>query len=427
MNTHPGGEQRRPHEEQLLEAIRRIAVIDAHSHLLPEPQHVAQHRDALTVYGQYTRLPMFASGLSEEDWLRIHDPAIPLEERWALAKPYIFLVRHTSFARAARQVLKHFWNVEELADHNIHELSQRIAAENRPGIYERVLRKECNIVHVLNQNSPPPDDRRELDVYQDQQLLQPVVALIDPRPPQNLDVNRMGGNDGFLSLDGYLDWARHRLRALAEKGAVGFKTFALDYGDPDRDRALADFSDLKRRQAGLAYDMPTPLLSYIHDELLKAAAAFELVVAVHTGFWGVHRHHPRYMMPILERHPNIRFDLFHSGIPYVREMGLIGVNFRNVTVNLCWAHSINAAMTRSALDEYLDTLGSDKVIAFGSDVRWMVEKVYGHLELARQNIASVLASRIDRGLMNFEEALRLAKEWLFDNPARLYKLPVVLD
>jgi len=47
--------------------------------------------------------------------------------------------------------------------------------------------------------------------------------------------------------------------------------------------------------------------------------------------------------------------------------------------------------------------------------------------LARQNIASVLASRIDRGLMNFEEALRLAKEWLFDNPARLYKLPVVLD
>jgi predicted TIM-barrel fold metal-dependent hydrolase len=148
---------------------------------------------------------------------------------------------------------------------------------------------------------------------------------------------------------------------------------------------------------------------------------------VHTGFWGVNRYHPIHMMPLIECHPEVHFDLFHAGVPYVRELGLIAVNFPNTSVNLCWAHSINAAMAAGALEEYIDQLGMDKIIAFGGDVRWMVEKVYGHLELARQNIADVLARRIERGLMNLEDTTRIAKLWFFDNPVRIYRLPVPLD
>ena len=81
----------------------------------------------------------------------------------------------------------------------------------------------------------------------------------------------------------------------------------------------------------------------------------------------------------------------------------------------------------SALDEYIDQLGIDKIIAFGGDVRWMVEKVYGHLELARLNIASVLANRVQKGLMKFHDAEAMAKMWFLDNPARIYKLRVALD
>jgi len=109
-------------------------------------------------------------------------------------------------------------------------------------------------------------------------------------------------------------------------------------------------------------------------------------------------------------------------VPYVREIGAIAVNYPNTSLNLCWAHSSNAAMTTSALDEYLDWLGSDKLIAFGSDTHQMVEKVYGHLELARRNVASVLARRIDAGLMNCEDALHLARTWFFENPVRIYRL-----
>jgi hypothetical protein len=84
-------------------------------------------------------------------------------------------------------------------------------------------------------------------------------------------------------------------------------------------------------------------------------------------------------------------------------------------------------MTASALDEYIDWLGSDKLIAFGSDVHQMIEKVYGHLELARLNVAGVLARRIEMGLMNCDDALQLVRAWFFDNPTRIYRLPLASD
>ena len=169
---------------------------------------------------------------------------------------------------------------------------------------------------------------------------------------------------------------------------------------------------------------PPALFSYVQEELLHAAVPLGLPVAVHMGFWGVNTHDPGLFVPVIERNPKVHFDLFHAGIPHVRVLGIMAVNYANTSVNLCWAHSINATMTASALDEYIDELGTDKIIAFGGDVRWMVHKVYGHLELARQNIATVLARRVDDGRMDFAEAEELAKKWFWDNPARIYKLPV---
>ena len=72
--------------------------------------------------------------------------------------------------------------------------------------------------------------------------------------------------------------------------------------------------------------------------------------------------------------------------------------------------------------DYLDSLGIDKIIAFGSDVHQTVEKVYGHLEVARRNLALLLGNRVESGLLSEDEALHVAKAWLYDNPKRIYKL-----
>jgi len=409
--------------ESLVDAMRRAGCIDAHAHLMPEVLQNRRHKDALSIFGQYVRIPMLASGLPYSEWERMHDGSVPLRERFGILKPYLERIQYTSFARAARQTLEHFWGVPELTDDNIEEVSRRIAAENRPGLYERVLRGHCNIFHVCNQDTLQ-NDCRDLQVYQNQNILLPVVSLIDVKGPEGVEVNHLIGRDGKGSLDGYLEWARERLVEMAHGGAIGFKTFAVGEAPVDRSLALTEFADLERAGVEMRIDVPSRLRSYLHDQLLATASQLGLPVAVHTGYWRVNQFHPVHLIPLLERFPGLHFDLFHAGVPYVREIGAIAINYPNTSLNLCWAHSNNASMAASALDEYVDWLGSDKLIAFGSDVHQTVEKVYGHLELARWNVARVLTRRINVGLLDMDGALRLIQEWFIRNPIQIYRLTV---
>jgi len=415
--------------ESLLDKIEGLTIIDAHAHLMPEAEYIFMPRDALRVYGQYVRFPMFASGLSSEEWSRLHDPAIPILQRWAILKPYLPLIRHTSFGRAARAVLRHFWDAEELSEDNVVPLSQRIAEETKPGIYQRVLRDHCGIANVFNQDAPGHDGHdhpSDLDVYHGQSILLPVVALIDIVPGSDREVHRLGGAYGFSRLSDYLEWARHRLVAMARAGAIAFKTFALKETEVDAQAAEQEFADLQRRGLPLRLSAASALRTYIQDELLSTVRTLGLPVAVHTGFFDVDAFHPAHLVPLLRRHPEVHFDAFHLGFPFGRDLIGVAATHANLSLNLCWAHSMNAAMTARGLDEAIDILGADKIIGFGSDVRWMVEKVFGHLQIARWNIARVLSARVENGWMDLAEAAELARLWLFGNPSRIYRLPKTL-
>ena len=81
-------------------------------------------------------------------------------------------------------------------------------------------------------------------------------------------------------------------------------------------------------------------------------------------------------------------------------------------------------MTRSALDELLDLVPVNKIMAFGGDLGYAVENVYGHLVMARENVAKVLGSRIEEGLLSESDALEIAKMWFFDNARELYQLQI---
>ena len=73
------------------------------------------------------------------------------------------------------------------------------------------------------------------------------------------------------------------------------------------------------------------------------------------------------------------------------------------------------------MDELIDLIPINKIIAFGGDYG-VVEKVYGHLIMAKENVAKVLARRIKEGLFSEDEAIELAKKWFYENPKELYKL-----
>jgi hypothetical protein len=95
--------------------------------------------------------------------------------------------------------------------------------------------------------------------------------------------------------------------------------------------------------------------------------------------------------------------------------------FPNVTVDMCWAHIISPSASICALHDFLDAIPYNKISAFGGDYLF-VDGVYGHLEIARRNVARVLAEKAENGIFGEDKALEIARALFYDNPKRIFKL-----
>lgn len=407
-----------PIEETLIKAFESFEIVDAHEHLPPEKVRLEEHVDALTLFSHYTRTDLITAGMPAENYDKLQDPRIPLEDRWKMFAPFLDSIRYGSYARPAFIAAKEFYGFEDINEGNYKALSEKMAEANRPGIYRRILREKCHIRVALTQAN-----RTDYDL----DLLIPLMPLdtyAAVRSKRMIEERATNLGEKVKTLDDYLDLTKKGLERWKAEGVVGIKMASRPYGEPDRGQAIALFDELMRNDRKELPEL-NPLRTYLMEEMLNMAAELDLVVAVHTGMWGDFRTlDPKFMIPIIIRHPRTRFDLYHMGMPWVREMGIIGKNFPNVWLNLCWSHIISPRMTCSALDEWIDLVPINKIIAFGGDYRKPVEKVYGHLVMARENITKVLGGRVEEGLMTEEEAISIAKKWFYDNPKELYKLKI---
>jgi len=152
---------------------------------------------------------------------------------------------------------------------------------------------------------------------------------------------------------------------VKDQGAVGLKMVSNPYKAPSREDGVCAFNRL-RDGVESRLPVPNPLRDYVVDQTISFAAEHSLVIAVHTGYWGdVRTLDPLHMIPILQRHPKVRFDIYHLGYPWVRETLMLGKGFSNVWLNLCWTHIISQRFATSALDEAIDLVPMNKLIAFG--------------------------------------------------------------
>jgi uncharacterized protein len=414
-----------PTEQAILNALSSMDIIDGHEHFGPEAARLATPVDVFSLFSHYTHYDLRNAGMSEADYQKLFQRELPLAQRWALFAPYWKLIRWTSYSRAARLTLQRFYGAEDVHDGNYAELSAQMRAANTPGIFRRVLCDACRIRTVLANYWPP--------VPPDGGLFASVLPLLNEDKMTRWDdlAHPLFEPDACVAtLDDYLEAIRRYTVRGKQAGAVAFKWIVRPDLPPDRAEAERVFTAIKRdggRRVPWSQDMDlTPLTSFVADWGIRIATEQDLVIAVHTGYWHDFRKlHPADLIPVLRRHPDTRFDVFHVGYPYMREALMLAKGFPNVWLNFCWTHILSQHFARAALDEALDLLPVNKVTAFGGDYGVeAMEKVYGHLVMAREDVAAVLAGRVDRGGMSADEALRIARRWFWDNPKELYRLNV---
>lgn len=405
-------------EQQLVEEMEQIVTIDCHEHLLEEDQRVNADTDVFTLFTHYTRHELINCGMSEAEYRMLHNKDIPLDVRWRKFEPYWNNIRYSSYARAALIAARKFYGVDDINSSTYIQLSENIKNANKPGLYKRVLKDACNIgVSLLQINYPFKDV--------DKNFFAPVVHMTFFDDTCSWEgMSRPSFNPKALvnTLDDYIYAAEEFVSEMKSKGAVGLKMPVRETSEPSRQEALRIFEKLRD---GTIDRLPkvNPLYDYVIDQIIRMAEEYDLVLAVHTGYWGDFRTlNPLYIIPLVIRHPKARFDIFHLGYPWVRETLMLGKGFPNVWLNLCWTHIISQKFATEALNEAVELVPANKILAFGADYGLPVEKVYGHLIMAREDIARALSPKIESGQITFSQAKDIMKKWLHDNPKELYKL-----
>jgi uncharacterized protein len=400
--------------QELYEAISLLPVIDAHEHLPPEREYLEHEYSGLNLFaGGYIWHDLESAGLSSEFKATMRDGGRrPVSEWWPKIKPYWQHVQHASYARALLITARDIFGLPVIDDTTISELSEAVIESNQPGLYHRILRERCGIRSAITCVGRPD--------FPDDPILKGITYLEKSTgtPEENaLALSERVGRK-IQTLDETIEVGQSILWDDIKSGAVGFKMMAANHASPSLEAAEKDWKDNRGRQ-----NYSPAVSDLLFDRFLDVAAEADVPVAVHTGVWGDFRElDPKHLLSFAIRRRDVRFDLFHLGMPMIRDAIMIGKNLPNVTLNLTWCPLISQAQTVRALDEMIDQAPLNKIIAFGGDYRVAVQKVYGHLVMAREVVAEALGRRVDAGDFDQSEALRIARMWFYDNPARIYKI-----
>jgi len=405
-------------EKQLVEEMEQIVTIDCHEHLISEEHRLKANVDFFTLFSHYTRHDLINEGMSISEYSMLHNKNIPLETRWSIFEPHWNNIRWASYARSALLTARKFYGADDINSSTYKEISDNIKKSNTPGLYKRILKDTCNIGISLLQNDYPYPEV-------DKNFFAPVTHMTffqDTNSWERLSRPTFNPKAKVNTLDDYLDAAEEFIIDAKFKGAVGLKMPVRETGEPSRQEAVRAFEKLKD---GSITELPpvNPIYDYIMDHIASLAAEYDMVIAVHTGYWSDFRRlNPLHIIPLLMRHPKTKFDIFHLGYPWVRETLMLGKGFPNVWLNLCWTHIISQKFATDALSEALELVPVNKILAFGADYDGPVEKVYGHMIMAREDIVRALSPKIESKQMSMSQAVEIIRKWLHDNPKELYKL-----
>ena len=417
-------------ENILLSIMESIPIVDTHEHIPNECIRLTESHDFYGLYAANIGMDLINAGMSKEKSARLASAELSPGEKWDLFAPYYDLLRNSTPARCSEISIKKLFGMEPLRTREeAEELSHRLKDFATPGFYDKVIRDICGIERSIRFGYGPTD----------KDYIPPVMYV-----SQLADLNKIEqitDNTEFMngkwpsSLAMYVANATAFLERQKAQGVIGIKL------DPSYRRPydIASVTDAAAqhlynrildsrgwRSAGIGYDEAIPLQDYLINVFVGLASELDMTVIFHTGFQIGHYHDLEYSRPeklggLLNRYRTTRFILLHCGYPWVEEAAAMARHFPNLWLDLTWVHSMSDEIAARAVRTFVDIVPRNKVLGFGGDY-YLVENIYGHLEMAKHTIAKALAAKINDGALTLEDATLWCRAMLHDNAYGAYPL-----
>jgi hypothetical protein len=430
--------QSSPSYTEIKKHIDSIRLIDTHEHLPQEPERLSQKVDFLaTFFPHYASVDLRSAGMSEEELIMIRNPDLPLGERWSVFEPWWERTENTGYARAVEIAASDLYGVEGINSDTYKVLSDRIREKNVKGLYKWVMKDHAGIDVSIN-DTPVYDV--DTDFFAPVRRFTEFLHLRDRTCLEELEKQVGKKIHTFKELLSALmgEFDRTQDKIVGVKIGLAY-TRPIYFEKVSYQAADEAFNMIFKTRRFRSYDtpeiwkmVPEPIeceslrvmQDYLIHTIIQEAVKRGLPIQIHTGLQEgneniIANSHPEFLTNLFMEYKDARFDIFHGSWPYSEELGALAKNFPNVYIDMCWMHIISPSRSRSALSDWLDEVPANKIMGFGGDYLF-VEGSYGHSVLARQNIALVLASKVDEGVYSLDQAKKYARWLLRENAERLF-------
>ncbi|HMB00911.1 MAG TPA: amidohydrolase family protein [Spirochaetota bacterium] len=415
--------------QELLDYINQLTIIDTHEHLPVKEENREKDTDILREYlSHYFCRDLISAGLPAKQLDTLRDPRIDLTKRWEIAEPYWEPCRYTGYGRALDITVKKLYGIDKIDGNTITKLNNKFCATLKEGQYQKVLKDLCRIEKSIVTSN-------EIDYDKDFFRIAPYLDYFIR--PDNVQVIKNIKNEFDMSISTFSDWldaCTMTIDKYINHGAAAFKCGlayrrSLHFKETAGAEADKAFNEILKQQ-----HLPeaTPLRvdrkfeDYMFHYILAYLNSKKFTIQIHTGLQEGNGNYitnsdPTLLTNLFLQYPSLYFDIFHISYPFQHLLAALAKNFPNVYIDMCWAHIISPAAARSALYEFLDSVPASKISAFGGDYLF-VDAVYGHKQLAAENVAWVLSRKIKEKIFNMDVAKQIAYMLFYDTPAALFRL-----
>ena len=437
--------------QAIIEAVEAQPMVDTHEHLVAESYQNSQRIDLFSSWlAHYASSDLVSAGMPYSTLEEIRNSSRPMEQRWAQFAPYWGHTRTTGYGRALLIAARDLYGIEDINEQTWQTLSERITAANRPGWYREVIRERAGIrVALLDVRRIRPDPvttfQDVMDGEVDDTLFVRSVRFehfIMVRSRKDLRDLEASTGRSIHTVDELARALEDAFEKLIARGQIVAVKNALAYLRPilwekvthrDAEVAFGHLSShldaaraIRQPAEGASWREAKPLQDYMMHQTIRMAIEHRLPMQIHTGIQEgngnllVHSR-PTDLTNLFLEYPEARFDLFHAGYPYSGEVAVLAKNFANVYADLCWVHVVSPTVGQRVLREWIDTIPSNKIFAFGGDYVF-IEGAYAHGRMARTAVARVLGEMVDDGSLTLKESLDLSRKVLHDNAAEFFQI-----
>ncbi len=422
--------------KEILKYLNEIKIIDTHEHL-PENENLREKNNDVfsEIFASYTGSDLISAGMTREDFNKLMSHNYDIEYKWKIYEPFHKYIENSGFYRVIKIVAKDIYGIDGINHKTILQMDNEFKKTLEPGRFSYILNDMCNIEKAITVE----ENRGSVDL----EIFEPALYMdrfICPNIEEFIHIEGVCGKS-ISSFEGWLNTCKNYIIGMILNN--GYKIFKcccaynrdLNFELSQYNKAEKIFNNeislIKERAFEQKYlDAPCfrekDFSDYMFHYIMGIASEFNITVQIHTGLQTfnanyINRSNPADLAQTFILYPNINFDLFHIAYPFQNVLTALCKNFRNVYVDMCWAHIISPYAAVNTLYEWLEVLPLNKIIAFGGDYP-TIDCVYGHLQIAKENVAKAFAKRVDEGMFSISKACEYADMFFYENPKKLFKI-----